>query len=201
MSFRGHLLSVQIHGRIDWINLEQGLAGMYLRTSSRGQTKCVLMGPSVKDLLDSHALGNGMIVSAFGQLSARLVTQNGEPGPQVLCRVDRLLAEPPLHKPPPGALYANVKGAVMHWDPVHRQIKTYLNKGEHGQEEQVTCTVYLQRWLAKMPPQSAANLEAMIRVGREYTLTGMIEAGCYTGKSGIAQPSLALSPLDFRMQG
>lgn len=199
---RYSMLSGQVHGKVDWITANGKEAGLFLRTSQRDATRCVIRGPEIEQLIANNVLQKGMMLTAHGEISARTFRRaGGEVVPEILCSVSRVLAESQLEHRMRGSLHVTLKGVVMHWDPSRTQIKTFLNKGELGRTEQITCNVYLGNWFQGLTPESRSNLTQSICKGREFTLAALAEVTYYeTAAAGIT-PVISMLPLDFKMQG
>lgn len=201
---RASVLSGQVHGKVDWITADGREIGMFLRTSERDPTRCVVRGPEVEALIANRVLQKGMMVTAFGEFSARVETRhdNGSLMPELLCTAAKVVAEAPREQRIRGSIHVNLKGVVMYWDATRNQIKTFLNAGELGRTEQVTCNVYLGAWMQGLNAEGRERLTAAIVKGREYTLAAMTEITYYREKTtNVPIPSLMLLPLDFKLQG
>jgi len=201
---RASVLSGQVYGKVDWITADGRELGMFLRTSEREPTRCVVRGPEVEALIANRIVQKGMMVTAFGEFSARVETRHdtGAPMPELLCTAAKVVAEPPREQRLRGSVHVNLKGVVMYWDTTRNQIKTFLNAGEMGRTEQVTCNVYLGSWMGGLSDESRQRLSAAIVKGREYTLAALTEVSFYREKnSNNLIPSLMLLPLDFKLQG
>lgn len=200
---RASVLSGQVYGKVDWITADGRELGMFLRTSEREATRCVVRGPEVEALLSNRIVQKGMMVTAFGEFSARIQkrTDDNSVMPELLCTAAKVVAESPREMRLRGSIHANLKGVVMYWDAQRTQIKTFLNAGEMGRTEQVTCNVHLQNWMRGLTPEGKERLIASITKGREYTLSALAEVTYYRDGTGKLVPTLSLLPLDFRLQG
>jgi len=200
---RTSLLSGQVYGKVDWITADGRELGMFLRTSEREATRCVVRGPEVEAMLSNRIVQKGMMVTAFGEFSARTVkrTDDGTYMTELLCTAMKVVAEAPREMRLRGSIHANLKGVVMFWDAERTQLKTFLNAGDRGRTEQVTCNVYLGAWMKGLTPEGKEKLSAAIRKGREYTLSALTEVSHYRDNKGDLIPVIALLPLDFRLQG
>lgn len=201
---RLNVLSGQIHGKVDWITQGGREIGMFLRTSDRDSTRCVLRGPEVERLLSNGLVQKGSMVTAYGDLSARCMQRNDDGSwmAEVLCTAARVVAETALEGRVRGSIYANLKGVVMHWDLSNLQVKTFFNPKDTGCPEQVTCSIYLRNWLGGMSEEGQQRFKAMIRSGREFTSSALVEVSSYRSiKDGAQIPSLMLLPTDFKLQG
>lgn len=201
---KSSVLSGQVYGKVDWITADGREIGMFLRTSEREPTRCVVRGPEVEALIANRIVQKGMMVTAFGEFSGRVETRhdNGSLMPELLCTAAKVVAEAPREMRLRGSVHVNLKGVVMYWDASRNQIKTFLNAGELGRTEQVTCNVYLGAWMQGLTPEGRERLSASIVKGREYTLAALTEVSYYRDtKSNNPVPALMLLPLDFKLQG
>lgn len=200
--FRTNVLSGQVYGKVDWVTSDGREFGMFLRTSERDSTRCVMRGPEVERMLANGIVQKGMMATAYGDLSARCLKRHsdGTDMVEVLCGALRVVAESTIEGRLRGSLYANLKGVVMFWDPKTYQLKTFLNP-EPGRPEHVTCSVHVKAWLAAMPPESRERFIASLRSGREFTTSARVEASTYVNKGGVRVPTLMLLPTDFKLQG
>lgn len=200
---RASVLSGQVYGKVDWITADGRELGMFLRTSEREATRCVVRGPEVEAMLANRIVQKGMMVTAFGEFSARIQrrTDDNSVMPELLCTAAKVVAESPREMRLRGSIHANLKGVVMYWDAQRNQIKTFLNAGELGRTEQVTCNVHLTTWMRGLSPEGKERLVAAITKGREYTLSALAEVSYYRDSAGNLIPTLSLLPLDFRLQG
>ena len=201
---RASIMSGQVYGKVDWITADGREIGMFLRTSEREPTRCVVRGPEVEALIANRIVQKGMMITAFGEFSARVETRhdNGSLMPELLVTAAKVVAEAPREQRLRGSIHVSLKGVVMYWDTTRSQIKTFLNAGELGRTEQVTCNVYLGAWMQGLTPEGRERLSAAIVKGREYTLAALTEVSFYRDKhSNKPIPSLMLLPLDFKLQG
>lgn len=200
---RINVLSGQVHGMVDWITSDHRELGMFLRTTpDRESTRCVLRGPEVERLLSNGAIQKGMLVTAHGAMSARCQRRHDDGSwmAEMLCQADRVVAESAVEGRMRGSLHVNLKGVVMYWEPSTLQMKTYFNPEPGVQEDKVTCSVHLRSWLVGMSESSRERFLSMVRVGREFTLSSLVQLTCYRTKTGDTVPSMMLLPTDFKLQ-
>lgn len=200
---RLNVLSGQAHGMVDWITSDHREMGMFLRTSGdRESTRCVLHGPEVERLLSNGIVQKGMLVTAHGAMSARCQRRHddGTWMAEMLCKADRIVAETATEGRMRGSLHVNLKAVVMYWDASTLLMKTYFNPEPNGQGERITCSVHLRAWLSGMSDTGRARFLSMVRVGREFTLSSLVQLSCYRTKTGDTVPSMMLLPTDFRLQ-
>lgn len=200
---RLNVLSCQVHGTVDWITQDGREFGMYLRGSSNESARCVVRGREAERLIASGVVQKGMLATAFGELSARCMQRhdNGLWMAETLCTAARLVVETPRESRIRGAMNANLKGVVMHWDPNTLQLKTFFNPTPNGSQERFTCSLHMRPWVGGMSPEGQERFKAMMRTGREFTMSALVEASCYKNKEGEQVASLLLLPTDFRLQG
>lgn len=200
---RVNVLSGQVHGMVDWITSDHRELGMFLRTGAeRESTRCVLHGPEVERLLSNGVVQKGMLATAHGSMSARCQRRHDDGSWMVeaLCRADRIVAEPAKEGRIGGSVHVNLKGVVMFWDASTHQLKTYFNPEPGVQEERVTCSIHMKPWLAGMSEVGRSRLLSMMRVGREFTTSSLLQLNSYRTKTGDTVPSMMLLPTDFRLQ-
>lgn len=200
---RVNVLSGQVYGKVDWVTADGREFGMFLRSSERDATRCVMQGPEVERMLANGVVQKGMMVTAYGEFSARCQKRNddGTWMAEVLCNPTRVVAETAREGRIRGAIYANLKGVAMHWDVNTLQLKTYFNPEEGVRTDRLTCSIHMKPWLAGMTPEGQERFKAAMRVGREFTVAALVEASCYRTKAGETVASLLLLPTDFRLQG
>lgn len=200
---RANVLSGQVHGKLDWVNMGEREAGMFLKTSDRDTTRCVLRGPELESMLSNGLLQKGMMVTAYGGLSARCVQRmdDGSWMNEVLVDAARIVAEPARETRSRGSVYANIKGVVHHWDENTLQMKTFLNPGEHGIKEKATISLHMKPWIGGMSEDGRASFKKMLGRGREFTASALVEASSYRSREGEQVALLMLLPVDFRLQG
>ncbi len=200
---RSNVLSCQVYGKVDWVNLDEREVGMFLRISERETTRCVLRGPEVERMLANSLLQKGMMATAHGALSARCMKRNDDGSwmAEVLCTASRIAAEPAREGRLRGSIYANVKGVVLVWDANTLQLKTFLNPGENGCTEKTTVSLHMKPWVDGMSTDGQERFKAMMRPGREFTASAIVEVSCYRTRDGEQVPLLLLLPTDFRLQG
>lgn len=200
---RANVLSCQVYGKLDWVNMGEREVGMFVKTSDRESTRCVLRGPEVERMLANGLLQKGMMVTAHGVLSARCMKRmdDGAWMSEVLCDASRIAAEPAREGRLRGSIYANVKGVVLHWDPNTLQLKTFLNPGELGCKEKATVSLHMTPWVNGMSAEGKERFKAMMKTGREFTASAIVEVSCYRSREGEQVPLLLLLPTDFRLQG
>lgn len=200
---RVNVLSGQVYGKVDWVTADGREFGMFLRSSERDATRCVMHGPEVERMLANGVVQKGMMVTAYGEFSARCQKRNddGTWMAEVLCNPTRVVAETAREGRIRGAIYANLKGVAMHWDVNTLQLKTYFNPEEGVRTDRLTCSVHMKPWLAGMTAEGQERFKTAMRVGREFTVAALVEASCYRTKAGETVASLLLLPTDFRLQG
>ncbi len=200
---RVNVLSGQVYGKVDWVTSDGREFGMYLRSSEREATRCVLHGPEVERMLSNGVVQKGMMVTAYGEFSARCQKRHddGTWMAEVLCNPSRVVAETSREGRLRGAIYANLKGVVMHWDAESLQLKTYFNPEPGVRTERLTCSVHMKSWTAGMTAEGKERFKATMRTGREFTVSALVETSCYRSKTGEQIASLMLLPTDFRLQG
>lgn len=200
---RVNVLSGQVYGKVDWVTSDGREFGMYLRSSEREATRCVLHGPEVERMLANGVVQKGMMVTAYGEFSARCQKRHddGTWMAEVLCNPSRVVAETAREGRLRGAIYANLKGVVMHWDADSLQLKTYFNPEPGVRTERLTCSVHMKSWTAGMTAEGKERFTATMRTGREFTVSALVETSCYRSKTGDQVASLMLLPTDFRLQG
>lgn len=200
---RANVLSGQVYGKVDWVNQDEREVGMFLKTSERIATRCVLRGGEVDRLVGNSLLQKGMMVTAHGELSARCMKRHDDGSwlSEVLVDASRVAAEQPREGRLRGSIYANLKGVVLHWDPNTLQLKTFLNPGELGRKEKATVSLHMTPWINGMTPEGQERFKAMMRTGREFTTSAIVEVNCYRDRTGEQVPLLLLLPTDFRLQG
>ncbi|KVP96568.1 hypothetical protein WJ96_04905 [Burkholderia ubonensis] len=176
---------------------------MFLRSSEREATRCVLHGPEVERMLANGIVQKGMMVTAHGEFSARCQKRNddGTWMAEVLCNPTRVVAETGREGRLRGAIYANLKAVAMHWDADTLQLKTYFNPEPGGRTERLTCSIHMKAWLAGMSDAGKERFKETMRVGREFTVSALVETSCYRTRTGEQVASLLLLPTDFRLQG
>ncbi|MBK3780134.1 hypothetical protein G3A43_07675 [Paraburkholderia aspalathi] len=197
------VLSGQIFGKVDWVTADGREIGMFLKTSDREASRCVLAGPDVERMVANNIVQKGMMVTAHGEFHARSFTRrdDGKDVGEVVCTAQRLVAEAPREGRLRGAIYANMKGVVMHWDANTLQLKTFFNYTEPGKPKQVTCSIHMRNWLAGMTPDGQQHFKDAMRVGREFVTAALLEVSCYRNREGVVVPALMLLPTDFKLQG
>jgi len=200
---RVNVLSGQVYGKVDWVTADGREFGMFLRSSEREVTRCVLHGPEVERMLANGIVQKGMMFTAHGDFSARCQKRNddGTWMAEVLCNPTRVVAETSREGRIRGAIYANLKGVAMHWDSATLQLKTYFNPEVGVRTDRLTCSIHMKPWLAGMTPEGQERFKAAMRVGREFTVAALVEASCYRTKVGDTVASLLLLATDFRLQG
>ncbi len=201
---RLNVLSGQVHGKVDWVTSDGREFGMFLRSSAdRDATRLVLNGPEVERMLANGIVQKGMQVTAYGELSARCQKRNddGTWMAEVLCGATRVVAETAREGRLRGSIHANLKGVAMYWDAASMQLKTYFNAAPGASTGGMTCSVHMKMWLAGMSEASKEKFLATMRVGREFTVSALVETSCYRTRTGETVPSLMLLPTDFRLQG
>lgn len=200
---RANVLSGQVHGKLDWITKDEREAGMFLKTSERESTRVVLRGPEVERMLSNGLLQKGMMVTVHGGLSARCMKRHDDGSwmAEVLCDASRITAETAREGRLRGSIYANLKGVALHWDAQTMQLKTFLNPGEHGHKEKATVSLHMTPWINGMTAEGQERFKAMMKTGREFTTSAIVEVSCYRSREGEQIPLLLLLPTDFRLQG
>jgi hypothetical protein len=200
---RVNVLSGQVYGKVDWVTSDGREFGMFLRSSEREATRCVMHGPEVERMLSNGIVQKGMMVTAYGEFSARCQQRHDDNTwmAEVLCNPNRVVAETGREARIRGAIYANLKAVVMHWDADTGQLKTYFNPEPGGRTEKLTVSVHMKAWLAGMSADGQERFKAMMRVGREFTVSALVEASTYRTRAGEQVASLLLLPTDFRLQG
>lgn len=201
---RVNVLSGQVYGKVDWVTADGREFGMFLRSSAeREATRCVLHGPEVERMLANGIVQKGMMVTAHGEISARCQKRadDGTWMAEVLCSPSRVVAETAREGRLRGAIYANLKGVAMHWDATTMQLKTYFNPEPGGRTDRLTCSIHMKPWLSGMSEVGLERFKDSMRVGREFTVSALIETSCYRTRTGETVASLLLLPTDFRLQG
>lgn len=197
------VLSGQIFGKVDWVTADGREIGMFLKTSDRDSSRCVLCGAEVERMVANNIVQKGMMVTAHGEFHARSFQRrdDGTNVGELVCKAQRIVAEAPREGRLRGAIYANMKGVVMYWDPTTMQLKTFFNYTDPGMPKQVTCSIHMRNWVAGMLPDNQQRFKESIRVGREFVTAAMLEVSCYRTRDGLVVPSLMLLPTDFKLQG
>jgi hypothetical protein len=197
------VLSGQVFGKVDWVTADGREIGMFLKTSDREASRCVLVGQDVERMVANNIVQKGMMVTAHGEFHARSFTRrdDGKDVGEVVCKAQRIVAEAPREGRLRSAIYANMKGVVMHWDANTMQLKTFFNYTEPDKPKQVTCSLHMRNWLAGMTPDGQKHFKDAMRVGREFVAATMLEVSCYRNREGVVIPSLMLLPTDFKLQG
>jgi hypothetical protein len=200
---RINVLSGQVYGKVDWVTADGREFGMFLRSSERDATRCVLHGPEVERMLANGIVQKGMMVTAYGEFSARCQKRNddGTWMAEVMCNPNKVVAETGREGRLRGAIYANLKAVAMHWDADTMQLKTYFNPEPGVRTDRLTCSVHMKTWMAGMSAESQERFKANMRVGREFTVSALVETSCYKARTGEHVASLLLLPTDFRLQG
>lgn len=200
---RTNVLSCQVYGKLDWVNMGEREVGMFLKTSERDTTRCVIRGPEVERMLNDGLLQKGMMVTAHGPLSARCMKRidDGSWMAEVLCSATRICAEPARDGRLKGSIYANVKAVALYWDVNTLQLKTFMNPGEFDCSEKSTVSFHMTPWLKGMSPEGQARFKDSMRTGREFTASCIVEVSSYPSRGGEQIPLLMLLPTDFRLQG
>lgn len=200
---RVNVLSGQVYGKVDWVTADGREFGMFLRSSEREATRCVMHGPEVERMLANNVVQKGMMVTAYGEFSARCQKRNddGTWMAEVLCSANRVVAESGREARIRGAIYANLKAVAMHWDADTLQLKTYFNPEPGVRTDRLTCSIHMKSWMAGMSAESQERFKATMRIGREFTVSALVEASSYRTKAGEQVATLLLLPTDFRLQG
>lgn len=200
---RINVLSGQVYGKVDWVTADGREFGMFLRSSDREATRCVLHGPEVERMLANGIVQKGMMVTAYGEFSARCQKRNddGTWMAEVLCNPTRVVAETGRDARLRGAIYANLKAVAMHWDAETLQLKTYFNPEPGVRTDRLTCSIHMRSWLGGMSAEGKERFKATMRVGREFTVSALVETTTYRTRDGEQVASLLLLPTDFRLQG
>lgn len=200
---RANVLSGQVYGKLDWVTSDGREVGMFLKTSERVTTRVVLRGPEVERMLANGLLQKGMMVTGHGDMSARCMQRkdDGSWMAEVLCDASRIAAETAREGRTRGAIYANLKGVALHWDSNTMQLKTFMNPGDQGRREKFTISLHMVPWINGMTADGQERFKAMMRTGREFTASAIVEVNCYRTREGEQVPLLLLLPTDFRLQG
>lgn len=199
---RVNVLSGQVYGKVDWVTTDGREFGMFLRTSERLSTRCVMRGPEVERMLSNGIVQKGMMVTAHGEMTARCLQRkdDGTYMAEVIIEAARVVAEAPREGRLRGAIYANLKGVAMHWDPTTLQLKTFFNYNKPGLPERLTCSLHMKAWLDGMTDDGQARFRATMKTGREFVASALVEVTHYKSKEGVYVPTLLLLPTDFKLQ-
>lgn len=197
------VISGQIYGKVDWVSQDGTEVGLFINSSSRGSTRCIVSGSEAKSMLANRMLSKGMMVSAHGELFARAIYRQKEKTHigEVVCEASRIIAEPSRSVRVAGSVHGLLKGVVMHWSPQFNQLKTFINFKEKGKPSQLTCSLFMNNWISALKGEAKDNFVSALKPGRVFTSSCLIEAGVYVDKEDIPIPVLQLLPLDFRLQG
>jgi len=200
---RMNVLSGQINGRVDWVTADGREIGMFVKTSDRAASRCVLAGPEAERMVANNLVQKGMMVTAHGSFHARCFQRrdDGTDTGELVCTAQRVVAEAPREGRLKSAIYANLKGVAMYWNPETMQLKTFFNYTEPGMPSQVSCSLIMRNWLATLSPDGRARFMDSMRSGREFVTAALAEVSCYRTREGVLAPSLMLLPTDFRLQG
>jgi hypothetical protein len=203
MTPRINVLSGQVYGNVDWVSADGREFGMFLRSSEREASRVVMHGPEVVRMLENGVVQKGMLVTAYGALSARCVKRqdDGTWMAEVLCNPSRVVAETARESRVRGAIHASLKGVVMYWDAETLQLKTYFNPEAGFHSTTVTCSIHIKAWVDGMEEAVQEKFKSCIRKGREFTTSGLVQASTYRTRTGEQTCSLLLLPTDFRLQG
>lgn len=193
------LLTGTVDGTVDWVTQDGQEIGLFIQGQAR-QTRCVVRGPSVARLVSQQHLSKGQGVSASGRLAARCARINGAEVAEAVCDADWVLTRERVQRVQ-GVLYATLRGVVMYWDERTLQLKTFLNYTEPGMPKQVTCSVFMNKWLAGLQPDKRETLKAAIRKGREFMAPSKVATDQYASTSNGLVPVLQLLPMDFHLLG
>lgn len=198
------VLTGQFYGKLDWVSNNAPEVGMYIRTSRNTSTRCVLRGPTVETMLTKGLAREGMMATASGTVFARCINRkmnNGDVNSEVVCDTDRLVTEDSTPVRVRGSIHANLKGVLMYWNAETYHAKTFFNFEIPGKPEKLVCSIFLGNWVDSMGPVSRGRFLAAMRVGREFTLSGVAESRGYADRNGSDVPVLSILPLDFKLQG
>ena len=201
---RVSVLTGQLYGKLDWVSNDTREVGMFIRTSGNTSTRCVLRGETVENMLKTGHVREGMMATGSGSVYARCLSRrasNGTVQSELVCDIDRLIAEDSTPVRVRGSIYANLKGVVMYWNAETGQAKTFFNFDVPGKPEKLACSIYLKHWVAGMGHVGRSRFLAAMRVGREFTLSGVVETQGYADRNGNGVPVLSILPLDFKLQG
>ena len=201
---RVSVLTGQLYGKLDWVSNNAPEVGMYIRTSGNVSTRCILRGDTVENMLKTGLMREGMMATGSGVIHARCINRkisNGALQAEVVCDIDHLVAEDSTPVRVRGSIHASLKGVVMYWNPETGQAKTFFNFDTPGRPEKLVCSIYLRHWVGGMSNISRGRFLAAMRVGREFTLAGVVEVQGYADRNGTDVPVLSILPLDFKLQG
>lgn len=193
----------QAFGKVDWVDSEKNEAGMFIRSSKRAPTRCILQGPIVATAIACKRIQVGMMVTASGLVSARMIP-NTKSHAEMLIYVHHFVTEGAPRIRVQGAVYLNLKAVVLVWDKATLQLKSYLEQTpqemlKYDWAPKVTVSVYMKNWVKSLSDISFNRFLAHVKIGREFTLTGSTEVSYYESRGQLI-PVLQVAPAAFKLQ-
>lgn len=198
------VISGQVFGKVDWVTADGKEVGMFLKTSDRDSTRCVISGPDVARMVENGSLQKGMMCTAHGEFTARCFQRRDTSvwQAELVVKSQRVVAESLREGRMRAAIYCNIKGVVLHWDEKMAQVKTFINYDIPGMPKTITCTLNLRHLLNNMTPDGKERFLEAMKMHREYVASALAEVSCYKSlKEGTMIPSISLLPTDFKLQG
>lgn len=190
----GHVL-----GTVDWISDDQREAGLYLKSVSGVQSRCVLVGPEVEKLTTNGKLKTGHCVTGFGELSARKVFFKGDEVAELVCYPLDVIVEPPGYGHSSNHAQALLKGPMMHWCAKMMQAKIFINRDDCADRpSKLTILPQLTNWMRLKDPAAKANLIQVMQAGRQISVAGQAYVHSFPGASGL-QLAIKIEASDCRL--
>lgn len=202
------VLTGQVYGMVDAVYHDEGsiLVFIHENQDKTRQVRCVVRGPMVEELLrTSPPTAKHTTIVASGRLSARCVTVNGELTTELVCYAGDVEIEPaPKAHRVGGAIHANLKGIIQHWNPSKSMmLRTYLNGSKPGEPKRVDCILQMEPWLKSLSEVGSQRLMERMDQGREYTCQVSLEVSYFTLDPNGAKthvPVMRMLPRVFRLQ-
>ncbi len=181
------MISGQIYGKVDWVLREEGEIGIFLQSYNNRQTRCVLVGQPIRNLIESGAVFKGTMICGAGEIYARSFVRKKDNAPdcELVCNVSQLGSALPRERRVAGSLNLIVKGRVDVWNEQFEQIKTYFPLSPSSRRSEAFVGVIPLSGLRRtMPKESLKKLYDWLSVGREFSVAGPGQAYVYTGARG-----------------
>lgn len=181
------MISGQIYGKVDWVLREEGEIGIFLQSYNKVQTRCVLVGQPIRNLIESGVVFKGMMICGAGEIYTRSFVRKKDNAPdcELICNVSQLGSSQPRERRVAGSLILTVKGRVDVWNENYEQIKTFFPLSPSSRRSEAFVSVIPLTGLKRnMPKESLKTLYSSLTHGKEFSVAGPGQAYVYTGNRG-----------------